>query len=321
MQLLVFVCLVLATAEVFAQSDPSIAEIIRNRIDTAALALSDNPRFKGFSPKYRREIAEFVSGNMLFVLLHELSHAAVSEMGIPVLGKDEDAADSFAATRLLKLGNEFSDGVVANSAKGWFMSDRRDKKEGVTVPYYDAHGLDLQRAYQFVCFLVGANRDKFKKLAVEMKLPEDRWDSCAADYRKASNAWDAVLAQHRRAPDQPKTRIDVVYGEGKGKLAATAEIARAMMLLEPVAELTSELTAWPAPFTLEMQSCGFINAAWVAETRKLTLCYELATDFADLYREYSAPPDKPAACSGAKVADLYRACTTARTGSRKRKSK
>ena len=80
---------------------------------------------------------------------------------IPVLGKDEDAADSFAATRLIKLGSEFSDQVVVDSAKGWFMADRRDKKEGNTVPYYDAHGFDLQRAYQFVCFLVGSNEDKF----------------------------------------------------------------------------------------------------------------------------------------------------------------
>ena len=115
-----------------------------------------------------------------------------------------------------------------------------------------------------MCFLVGSNKEKFRKLAREMKLPEDRQNSCATDYSRALKAWDAVLKSHRRAPDQPKIRIDVIYGEGKGRLAATAEIARAMMLLEPVAELTADLTAWPHPFTFEMQSCGFINAAWVA---------------------------------------------------------
>jgi hypothetical protein len=41
----------------------------------------------------------------------------------------------------------------------------------------------------------------------------------------------------------------------------------------------------------EMQTCGFINARWVRSTRKLTLCYELAQDFADLYREFY--PVKP----------------------------
>jgi len=269
-----------------AEPTASVAENIKARIDAAALALGNNPRFKGLSPKYRQEIAEFVSGNLLFVLLHELAHAAVTELGITVLGKDEDAADAFAATRLIKLGSEFSEQVVVFSAKGWFMADRRDKKEGGTVPYYDAHGLDLQRAYQFVCFLVGSNEDKFKNLANETKLPRDRQDSCAVDYSKASNAWDLMLKPHRRAPDQPKTKIDVVYGDGKGKFEHTAEIARAIKLLEPIAEITADLTAWPAPFTLEMQSCGFVNAAWNPSTHKLTLCYELAADFAELYRTY-----------------------------------
>jgi hypothetical protein len=31
----------------------------------------------------------------------------VSDMGLPVLGKEEDAADSFAATRLIAAGSGF----------------------------------------------------------------------------------------------------------------------------------------------------------------------------------------------------------------------
>ena len=37
-----------------------------------------------------------------------------------------------------------------------------------------------------------------------------------------------------------------------------------------------------------MQSCGEPNARWDLATRKLTLCYELAVEFADLYRTYGA---------------------------------
>jgi Putative metallopeptidase len=63
--------------------------------------------------------------------------------------------------------------------------------------------------------------------------------------------------------------------------------------LEPVAAFLADQLVWPTPFTLEMQSCGFVNARWVASTHKLTLCYELATDFAELYRDYSvASADK-----------------------------
>jgi hypothetical protein len=41
---------------------------------------------------------------------------------------------------------------------------------------------------------------------------------------------------------------------------------------------------WPSPFTLEMQSCGRPGSYWDDEARKVTLCYELAFDFAELYR-------------------------------------
>ena len=46
--------------------------------------------------------------------------------------------------------------------------------------------------------------------------------------------------------------------------------------------------AWPAPFAMEMQSCGRSDAAWVDKTRTVRVCYELAFDFAQLYRAYVA---------------------------------
>src|SRR5262249_38703356 len=98
------------------------------------------------------------------------------------------------------------------------------------------------------------------------------------------------LKPHRRAPEQPKTKIEVAYGEGKGKLDAYAKGFNHLRLLEAVAERAEDELAWPAPFTLDMQSCGIINARWVVTTRKLTLCYELAADFAEVYRDYNPRP-------------------------------
>jgi hypothetical protein len=262
------------------------------RIDSAVLAVGNSPRFKKLSPKYRQQLAEFVSGNMLFTLLHEMAHAAVDQMGLPVLGKEEDAADSFAATRLIRIGTEFSGQIVAEAVKGWFLADRRDQKEGDTVAYYDEHGLNQQRAYQIVCFVVGSNQEKYKQLAAETKLPKDRQDSCVGDYNKALRSWELVLKPHLRAPDQPKTEIKVVYGEAKGKFEVSRQISQAIRLLETVAENSANQMAWPAPFTLEMQTCGFPNAAWIASAQKITLCYELGTDFSELYRNYNAAPAK-----------------------------
>lgn len=275
-----------AAAPVFAQSTPSEPSTLQARIDAAALALGSNPKFKHLSPKYRQGLVEFVSGNMLFVLLHELAHALTTEMDIPILGRKEDAADFFAVTRLIGLDTAFSDRVLVEAGKGWFLAGRRDKATGDPVPYYDEHGLDQQRGYEIVCLMVGSGQEKYQHIADETKLPKARQKSCAGDYNDASKSWAMVLKPHLRTPDEPKTKIDVVYGEAKGKLDTIAQGLRSIKLLETVADRVANTYAWPAPFTIEIQSCGFPNAQWVPETHKLTLCYELAADFADLYRDY-----------------------------------
>jgi hypothetical protein len=268
------------------------------RIDAAARKLAENPRYKNVSPEYLQQMSEFVAGNMLFVLLHELGHTAITQMGLPVLGKMEDAADSFAAVRLIEVGSEFSNRVLTEAAEGWFLADRRDEKSGDKVAYYDEHGLNQQRAYQIVCYMVGADEEKFKALATKVKLPEERQDTCAGDYSNAAYSWDLLLKPHRRAPDQPKTKIDVVYGPATGRLELARQAASSIRLLETVAEHAANDFAWPTPFTLEMQSCGFPNARWDLSTHKLTLCYELGADFADLYRTYG-----DVRAEGTKLAD------------------
>jgi hypothetical protein len=284
---------------VVAQPAPAPVGTLQARSDAAAVALERNPRFKGLSPQYRQVIADFMAGNTLFVALHELAHAATSQMQIAALDRKEDAADSFAAKELVKLSSQFPDRVLEQSATGWFLSDQRSQDNGDPAAYYDEHHLDRERALGIVCLLTGSGDEKFKRLA--SKLPKERQESCAGDFTAASNTWDAALKPHLRSPDQPKTKIDVVYGDAtKGKLEATAQALRAVMLLETVAARMADAYAWPAPFALELQGCGYPNAQWLAKARKLSLCYELAADFADIYRGYgdrpaSGEPRKPRA--------------------------
>jgi hypothetical protein len=67
-----------AIKSVLAQQAAPPDEKLRAKLDDAALVL-DSPRLKGLSPKNRQALVEFVAGNMLFVLLHELAHAAVAD--------------------------------------------------------------------------------------------------------------------------------------------------------------------------------------------------------------------------------------------------
>jgi DNA-binding Xre family transcriptional regulator len=267
---------------------PAPAPAPSGKMSAGARELGADQRLKGMSQAQQMDLVEFVAGNMLFVGFHELGHALIHELGLPVLGREEDAADSFAAIAMINIGTDFSTRVLVQAARGWFLTDRRDRKDGEKLEFYDEHGLDQQRAYQIVCFMVGWNEDKFKELADWVHMPPERQDSCAGDYSNAEYSWNTVLKPFRRAPDAPKSKIDIDYGKAKGKLEVYERSLRAIGYLETIAGYAAELIVWPRPISIVLQECGDSNAQWSPVSKSEILCYELADEFFELYRKYGA---------------------------------
>jgi DNA-binding Xre family transcriptional regulator len=270
------------------QPAPSSPPASGGKMAAGARELGKDSRLKGMSQAQQMDMIEFVVGNMLFVGFHELGHALIHELGLPVLGREEDAADSFAVVAMINIGTDFSTRVLVQAARGWFLSANRDRKEGDTPEFYDEHGLDQQRAYQIVCFMVGWNEDKFKELADWVHMPPERQDSCAGDYSNAEYSWKTVLKPFRRPPDHPKSKIDIHYGDAKGKLEVYERSLRAIGYLETIAGYAAELIEWPRPISIVLEECGDANAQWSPVTKTEMLCYELANDFFELYRKYGA---------------------------------
>lgn len=269
----------IATAQL-AQQKAQIA----SGIDEAVKALDDVPRLKKLSPRAKRELVEFVTGNTLFVVAHEFGHGVINELNIPVVGREEDAADSFAIVTALNLGSKFSKRVLIAAAKGWVLFGKRDKKQGRALAFYGAHGLDLQRAYNLVCFMVGSDPEKYGQLAKDTGLPKWRQASCVYEWKNTAWSWEELLRKHLRSADQAKVAVKVEYEEAE-KFPIQARILRHMGLLEAFAEHTADRYAWPRPLTLEARSCGMANARW--RQRVLTLCYELANAFINVYLDHS----------------------------------
>jgi hypothetical protein len=269
--------------------DPTSKYELTRRVGEAARMLASHPNFKGMSNAQREKAVEFITGNMIFVLGHESGHAVIREMGIPVTGREEDAADIFATLMALMCTDAFADRVLANAALGWFLSGRRELRsrrgQDAEAKYYDEHGMDLQRAYNVVCLMVGSNMGKFGGVAAAAKLPEERQRTCQDDYLNASWSWDRVLQPHLRKADQPRSAINIAYGPGNGKYDAHAQVARHLQLLEGIAANLSDRFVWPSQISLEMQACGEPNARWEWRSKKVIVCYELADEFAELYRK------------------------------------
>jgi len=128
-------------------------------------------------------------GSMLFELYHELGHALVDMLWLPVLGKEEDGADQFAVIVLLRhtegwrlvLGNAdyFHEMIAVETELGPDPSHRH--------PFFS------QRYYNTLCLTYGSDPEKHKVLVAQDRLPKARAESCRYEYERAAYAWGAVL--------------------------------------------------------------------------------------------------------------------------------
>jgi hypothetical protein len=268
------------------------SEQFQARAVEAARAVENLPGLKKLSSQQRQRLVEFVAGNLLYALTHELGHALIAEMDLPVLGREEDAADAFAVVAMLNVRTEISDRVLTDAASGWFFSDKRSRAHGIELRFYHEHGLEQQRAYQIVCLVVGSDPSRFAELAAQVTLPERRQKSCQRDYARASRSWSRILEPWVRSKEQPIQKMNAVYGPATGELEPIAEAVRDIRLLETITDFAAERYAWPRPITLEMKECGHPDVYWDPATQRISMCYELAEDFAALYRNFGITPRK-----------------------------
>src|SRR5687768_10895622 len=99
------------------------------------------------------ELDEAVVGAFMFVFFHEIGHALVDVLELPVTGREEDAVDQLS-TWLLITG-EVEDAVV-NGALVFEVS--ASKSDEVTHDEFaDEHSLDDQRVYNILCWLYGSD--------------------------------------------------------------------------------------------------------------------------------------------------------------------
>ncbi len=136
-----------------------------------------------------------VTGTVVFALMHELGHALVDVLDIPITGREEDAADQLATYLLLNQGA--TGDTLAFGAVGWFATHAAASRLS-HFAFADTHGLDIQRVYNIVCWIYGRDPDRYPRIVTEDWLPEDRRAGCPAEYRRFSSSWKRLLAPHRR---------------------------------------------------------------------------------------------------------------------------
>ncbi len=153
--------------------------------------------FQSLSDQLGNEVGGdyLVSGTVVFALMHELGHALIDVLELPIVGREEDAVDQLATILMLNQG--LAGDSLAFGAVGWFLT--KSKSELLDdMAFADDHGLDRQRVYNMICWIYGRDPSRYPEVVEEHWLPEHRAEGCPAEYRRLARNWAKLLAPYHR---------------------------------------------------------------------------------------------------------------------------
>ncbi len=231
-----------------------------------------------FAQDWTRDPAarDFVEANVLATFYHELGHALVDTLQLPVLGREEDAADTLSALLIHDLWEEEAAANMVYHTAGAFLAYAAEAEAGgYDLPYWDEHSLDMQRYYNLICLFYGANPDEREEMAIELELPEDRALRCPDEFALAADSWGVMLEGLEPGPEAP----GLVMAGPKGRSALRSLVAT------EVAELNKSY-GFPETITVSVEPCGEANAFYHPDARHITICTEYADDLGRIWNAF-----------------------------------
>ena len=131
-----------------------------------------------------------------FTFLHEMGHAIVDKLKIPITGKEENAVDELAMVILM---SDTSDATYYAAIEGAMQFYRDALEEDLRkYPYYDTHAPSIERYYDMLSIIVGANPESAKEYVGKkdkFKLHPDRAETAEADYEQKLANWKKLLGK------------------------------------------------------------------------------------------------------------------------------
>ena len=229
---------------------------------------------------------EFVRDNLTATLYHELAHAMIDMMSLPVLGQEEDAADVLSTVMVnIRHSEQDARRIARNSSQAYAFEADKSEARGEIPSLWDEHGPARQRYYNAICLFVGANPETRMDLAQELGLPDSRADYCDAEYDLAARSWQPILDQMSKGSGR-KISFRDKSRDPLGHAAAQA-------LSGLVAGLNEEYSL-PDKLEILLKRCGSQDRGYEAFYSEffegegsITVCTEYVRD---LYRISSGEP-------------------------------
>ena len=125
-------------------------------------------------------------------LFHEIAHAFIAMFDLPIVGKEEDAADSLATLLLIDY---FEDGQeISQSAADLFDLEGNDIETFEEADFLGDHSLDIQRFYRTLCHIYGSDPTKYTLIAKDYEFTDEQKEICTSEFENVSRSWLRLLA-------------------------------------------------------------------------------------------------------------------------------
>lgn len=142
-------------------------------------------------------------GPIFDTVLHEFGHAIFEILSLPVLGREEDAADQISAYVQLQLGKETARRLIGGTAYAYYVEatgelskEMLEARKARMQRFADEHGTPAQRLFNLLCIAYGADPKTFEDVVKKGYLPQDRADGCDFEYKQAAHAYKTLVAPH-----------------------------------------------------------------------------------------------------------------------------
>lgn len=239
--------------------------------------------------RHLNEKVRFAVSNSLYTLYHEVGHLLVDQLEWPIMGREEDVADNFATYILLNEKRRSFEQALKDSARGWQLNDLTYGGRREAADFYDEHSLDLQRAFQIVCLMVGKDRATFAITAQDWGMARERQNRCQNDYAQIESSISRLLAPYRDVAEEADIRL--TYDRPDRDMALAYKVLRDSQLLESIAEDLKLGYGLPNPITIRGTMCGEPNAFYDSREREILFCYELIDDYFYMLDQHAARDD------------------------------
>ncbi len=142
------------------------------------------------------EPIDTVVGPFLDTVLHEFAHALFDYLDIPIIGREEDAADQVSAYIYLQLGKAEARRLIMGTGYA-YMLEVEDTDPPSMAEFADEHSTTEQRRFNLLCMAYGADPELFKDVAAWGGLPQERADICEEEFELIE------LAYYEGSPAEP----------------------------------------------------------------------------------------------------------------------